>query len=120
MRERPDARGAGSGNQRSGILKETELIVLKVADGVTANGNQPEFTIGYAGSEHLEGVFQTEFEGDVGSANVLLQGRMTSEAPWQTIVTHTGSIGSIVALFPSMRVRILAESGATINCWIGY
>ncbi len=63
-----------------------------------------------------EGVVQTEFE--AGTGNVLIEGRLVPDAPWELIVTETESNAQTVALFPYMRATTSAISGATVNVWL--
>lgn len=94
------------------------MRVLQVATAVTTDVSSaavnPQITT------FREGVFQTEFESDAGTGNVVLEGKLHPDAPWETIVTDTVSNAQTVALFPYMRVTTNTISGATINCWLQY
>lgn len=63
-----------------------------------------------------EGVAQVDISG--GTATVTLCGRMEADGPEVVIETFNASGGKIVALFPFMRFRITAISGATVNAWL--
>ena len=73
------------------------MIVIQVATDITTDTDAEEFTLKYSGGDHIEGIFQTEFESDAGTGDVNLQGRLHSDAPWQTLVTHTASNSAVVA-----------------------
>lgn len=63
-----------------------------------------------------EGIVQTSISG--GTVNVVLEGKLHPDAPWQTIVTETASNAQTVAIFPYMRASTNTISGATVSVWL--
>ena len=84
-------------------------------DGVTTNLNG---AVMYPQSEGFgEGIFQSEFT--AGSGDIELQGRVTPDAVWQEVTTHSDSSDAeVVALFPNMRCVTSGLSSATVSAWL--
>ena len=97
------------------------MRVYEIAKDVTTETSTDVLELPVSGNPTLEGVFQTEFESDTGTANVTLEGRIHPDAPWVTIVNHIATNAGAVVLFPQLRVTTDTVSGSpTINCWIGW
>ena len=96
------------------------MRVFKIAEDVTTDTSSDVTALPVSGGPIFEGVFQTEFESDTGSGNVTLEGRVSPDAPWVSVLTHDASDAGAVVLFPEVRVTTDSTSGSpTINCWIG-
>ena len=68
---------------------------------------------------HPTGLFQVEVAG--GTTSVLLQGKVSEDAPWVTVASVTDSGLTAVALCPIMRARVPAPVGfgvTGVTAWL--
>lgn len=69
------------------------------------------------GASNKDGIFQIDIAS--GTATVLLEGRVNDVADWQTVASlSSDGATQIVTLYPLMRARVSAISGATVSAWL--
>lgn len=84
--------------------------------GETTTGAKTAFTLPTGGGNSV-GLLQVDI---TGTATVQIEGRLTSDAAWQSLLDSALSASDIIsiAVLPQMRLNILTASSATIKAWL--
>lgn len=96
-------------------INGTQAMLSAVTTTVTGTAYAPN-NAAY-GASNKDGIFQIDIAS--GTATVVLEGRVVDTADWVTLATLSADGASqIVTLYPLMRARVSAISGATVSAWL--
>jgi hypothetical protein len=98
-------------------------VIHKLLNGATNDTPGPQVNVMDA-ARYPQGVLQVVNTGGAGGGVVLLQGRVSAEAPWTTVatVTLTGTTPQLVAVAVTTEMRAAAQApiplSSSFSAWL--